>query len=198
GPGFLRGEDVVRSMERQLEPVSSGDLASSWTLATEAQGFDLGISDLGTPTNSGRPSLVLPSECVAGVGETQGSLQIGVADPDGIPTITTVLALLDSTPLLAEVDPATWQIGVRLPEDTPPGSHELMVTASEPSGLSRTVRMRCDIYRATGTVQIDEVYPAPVPGEREFIELQNTGDEAVDLFGWLLDDQDGKGSQPYR
>lgn len=44
----------------------------------------------------------------------------------------------------------------------------------------------------TGNIQLSELYPAPASGEEEFIELYNAGRRAVDLSGWVLEDDSGK------
>ncbi|PIW36649.1 MAG: hypothetical protein COW24_04305 [Candidatus Kerfeldbacteria bacterium CG15_BIG_FIL_POST_REV_8_21_14_020_45_12] len=41
-------------------------------------------------------------------------------------------------------------------------------------------------------IVLSEVYPAPPTGEEEFIELHNTGNDTIDLTGWILGDSSGK------
>jgi hypothetical protein len=47
------------------------------------------------------------------------------------------------------------------------------------------------------SILLSEIFPAPAPGEEEFIELVNIGEMAVDLKGWQLDDQIAAGSKPF-
>ena len=49
------------------------------------------------------------------------------------------------------------------------------------------------------TIQISEIYPNTVEGDREneWIEIKNLGAEDVNLAGWSLDDEIPKGSRPY-
>ncbi len=47
-------------------------------------------------------------------------------------------------------------------------------------------------------ILISEVHGHPRSGEEEWIELVNTGTGALDLIGWSLDDEEGKGSKPWR
>ncbi len=47
-------------------------------------------------------------------------------------------------------------------------------------------------------ILISEVYGHPRSGEEEWIEIVNTGTGAIDLTGWSLDDEEGKGSKPWR
>ncbi|MBI3336163.1 lamin tail domain-containing protein [Candidatus Peregrinibacteria bacterium] len=47
----------------------------------------------------------------------------------------------------------------------------------------------------TGTILINEVYPAPLTGGEEWIELVNLSDESVDLSGLLIDDIQEGGSK---
>lgn len=46
-------------------------------------------------------------------------------------------------------------------------------------------------------VRISEVYPSPLAGEVEWIELENRTAMPVSLGGWQLDDEAGKGSKPW-
>lgn len=46
-------------------------------------------------------------------------------------------------------------------------------------------------------IRISEVYPSPLAGEVEWIELENRTSEPVSLGGWQLDDAEGKGSKQW-
>ncbi len=62
--------------------------------------------------------------------------------------------------------------------------------------LQTSVIPSCTPASIDGLV-VSEIYPAPVPGEEEWVELHNTTDMPMDLCGWALDDVDG-GSKPYK
>ncbi len=47
-------------------------------------------------------------------------------------------------------------------------------------------------YDYSKKVVLNEVYPAPLDGEDEFIELKNTGSKKISLNGWYLTDASGK------
>ncbi|OGB85039.1 hypothetical protein A2994_00280 [candidate division Kazan bacterium RIFCSPLOWO2_01_FULL_48_13] len=50
----------------------------------------------------------------------------------------------------------------------------------------------------SNNIIINEIYPKPSTGSNdEFIELYNTGEAAINLKGWQLDDQSPGGSAPY-
>lgn len=198
GPGFLRDATVVRSMERILTPVGSGGLPGSWALAEKSEGLDPGVADQATPTASGRPALVAPTACQLMIGQPAAPIELDIVDPDDVLTINAVGATSDGINLEAMYDPLFRKVSIDLSQLAVAGPFELTVAVSEPSGLSRTVRMPCQAYNPKGAVQIDEVFPAPGPGEREFIELINVGNDSVNLFGWEIDDQDAVGSEAYR
>ena len=47
------------------------------------------------------------------------------------------------------------------------------------------------------SIFINEVYPSPLKGEEEWVELWNSGDTDVSLAGWQLDDKKNAGSKPW-
>jgi hypothetical protein len=47
------------------------------------------------------------------------------------------------------------------------------------------------------TLIINEIFPNPVTGGEEWVELKNIGEEEINLTGWSVDDADG-GSKPYK
>lgn len=49
---------------------------------------------------------------------------------------------------------------------------------------------------ATTQVSLSEIFPAPKPGEDEWVELYNSTDQEVSVAGWQIDDGEG-GSAPF-
>ncbi len=65
-----------------------------------------------------------------------------------------------------------------------------------PRGLNSAYRPAPTPVSYPATVLLNEVLPAPGDGSDEFVEVFNTGAEAVDVSGWQLDDSAG-GSAPF-
>jgi|GEM_PF-6898826 len=163
---------------------------------------DPGSKLLGTPTHAGRPTIVtnkLSSLPVA----TSAPIAIAVHDPDGDDDIQSVAL---------ECPNATYELvdtglgGDRVAGDNQYGGIAKIDT-SVPAICKATVADRSALvvsesltitgYVADAPVQVNEILPNPATGNNEFVELANTGSQAVPLFGWTLDDDPAGGSKPY-
>lgn len=174
----LAGDRMTHaSMERDIEHLRRGTRARAWKTSEAQEGFDPNVVDLGTPSASGRPT-ILGTDCrlVWGVDDREQPLPLVIHDPD--PTTPLEEIRIDdvpaSSPVLAR--PAAF------------GNRPLALDVADSSGLTRHHETSCLQTQTSSAIAISEVYAAPVPGSEEFIELANTGSEPVDLVGWQLGD----------
>lgn len=125
--------------------------------------------------------------------------------PEGIVESGSILHIKPSTsvPLFASINNAPYRpfSGSLLLKDT----QTIRVYAE--AGFPDTEPIRSPIVEKTYVVDTDvptrgisisEIYPSPVKGETEWIELKNETDADVSLAGWLLDDTASGGSVPWR
>jgi hypothetical protein len=213
GPAFYRSGGTKVSMERN-DVYGSGDNNSSWHAATKATNIDLGVSDKGTPKAINSP-VTQPAPIVSYINPTSASIDtilkmtsiegdnFSLLDPPKIKlrhddqtiTATEVHVL---TPMLIDsarfdlhgAETGKWDMVIINPDgqdDTLPNALDLIEPEEDEEELDYS-----------NNIIINEIYPRPSASSNdEFIELYNTGDSAVNLRGWQLDDQSPGGSAPY-
>ncbi len=102
----------------------------------------------------------------------------------------------DLVEAISEIDQTSFLI-----EDLQPGqTYYFVIKTVSTDELKTAVSNQIEavtIFEEIYSVIISEILPAPFTGsENEWIELYNTGSQAVNLSGWYLDDNPG-GSSPY-
>ena len=193
---------------------SGGDLKSSWHEATVAINLDAGVIDKGTPkaTNSepAKPApevtlispnhaeidTILEMESIEGSNFVMaGTTRVELRDSEQIITASDVHV---ATPMLIDsarfdlhgATAGKWDVVVINPEGQE-GSLTNALELTEPEEPGEELDYSQNVI-------INEIYPKPnTSSNDEFIELYNTGDTAVNLKGWQLDDQSPGGSAPY-
>lgn len=113
------------------------------------------------------------------------------SSPDAVPVLAspspgTVAAQRDATvPTEREDQPAPME---SLTPDPQVNDLESPEDAAPPQGTS--TESAEDV--AVPTLRITEILPAPLPGQAEWVEIQNLGDQPVDLAGWSVGDSERK------
>lgn len=191
------------SMERD------GDLMG-WHDATIAVNLDTGIIDLATP-KAGNSELVLPPTLTSvnpSSGQIDDTLHLQeirgtnfsitptpeVSIERNGQTVVATNVTGDSTDLISSADINTQGLSA--------GKWKLIVT--NPGGLSAELTEAIELTAPpppqdlATTVRINEVYPRPnTTSNDEYVELYNSGDKAVNLLGWIVDDTPSGGSAPF-
>lgn len=75
---------------------------------------------------------------------------------------------------------------------TPNAENNFPVEISEPIEEEEPAPEKTISYDLSKNIILSEIYPDPNEGEEEFIELKNTGEQAVDLNGWQIQDASDK------
>ena len=76
----------------------------------------------------------------------------------------------------------------------PPGIHAVIAVVDWSEDQRRandTVRFTVTVGAERGTVIVNEIMFAPLPGEAEYVEVMNAGTQAVNLGGWTVSDRPG-------
>jgi uncharacterized protein YdeI (BOF family) len=180
-----------KSMERGVD-LLDGLLTTSWHTSTNS----LDQKNFGTPraANSTPPVNVAPIAAISGpaagsVGQILSWSAEDSTDADG-----------DSLSYSWSFGDGTSGTGAAVTHAyAAAGSFVVLVTVSDgeiEAEASKTITVTAPVY--SSAVVINELLPNPVGSDTttEFIEVRNTGDAAVDLGGWQLDDAEG-GSAPY-
>jgi DNA/RNA endonuclease YhcR with UshA esterase domain len=120
-----------------------------------------------------------------------------------------IVILRNSNEIIDQVAYGDWDDGTNNPDNNAVAPNQGKALSRIPNGEdsdidkldfkillpSKGVENFLPVY--SNKIRINETVPQPASGSKyEFIELYNSGDEDVDLFGWQIDDIDG-GSKPY-
>ncbi len=194
GTPWLAGESASatkKSMERGVE-APDGLVATSWHTATASAD----TKNFGTPraANSVPPVNAAPVPAISGV-------------TSGLVGQVLSWSAEDSSDVDNNELTFSWTYGDGTTGSGATVSHayssagSFVVTLTVADGVveaetSRSVTITAPVY--SSSIVINELLPNPAGSDTstEFIELQNTGTDSVDLAGWQLDDADG-GSAPY-
>jgi hypothetical protein len=214
GTPFAGNQSARTSMERN-DIYGPGDVESSWHEATVAINLDAGVIDKGTPKaansepakpapevtlispNHAEIDTILEMESIEGNNFVMAETTTRIELRDGEQMITasdvhvaTPMLIDDARFDLHGATAGKWDVVVINP-DGQEGSLANALELTEPEEPGEELDY-------SQNVTINEIYPKPNTGSNsEFIELYNTGDTAVNLKGWQLDDQSPGGSAPY-
>lgn len=195
----LAGSVEPKSSMLRRFPIGDGGNKDSWYNATTSDGFDPGVTDLGSP---GLPNKSLPQ--ITSTLCTPAILPKGLANfinctgtiisYDGINVSATANITGLTIPLVIGSD-GSWQLTKEINCDSQ--IFDLTLTAYSTNGLINTSIISLPCRQASNKIVISEVYPHGANGE-EWIELHNESDAAIDLMDWTLDDIQQGGSKPYK
>ncbi len=139
-------------------------------------------------------------ERVRDIVEREG-VRLTVGPESGLVEQGAVLEIVTNTParIEREILPGLWMtyIGGAVTRDGPMRFravfHDGDLLASS-SVLERAYVLKRDHY--PHCITVSEIYPSPQKDEGEWVELYNHCDQTIPLAGWLIDDEEGKGSRP--
>jgi hypothetical protein len=100
--------------------------------------------------------------------------------------------------LNSENNNSAWQTKTETPKTSDQSHPETDNNLSKKSPTSKSSTPIIDNESTTpeeADLRITEIYPAPITGEEEWIELENLTTNPINLDGWIIDDQEG-GSKP--
>lgn len=195
---FSSAGQVYDSMERNPVP-GDGSLSENWHTASREVGFDDGKTELGTPgtnNSNGRPVADAGPDLTSVIGQAVNFDGSDSNDPEGQP-LTYVWDFGDgvdgsgATPqhVYAAAGEYVATLAVNDGTDAASDTATVIVTSaptaadSSPSGAPTTFPSQETNSTCRG-LELSEIYPNP-PGvdNGEFVELQNTGDEEINVEG---------------
>ncbi|MEA1909526.1 MAG: lamin tail domain-containing protein [Patescibacteria group bacterium] len=214
GDSPFTGDNTLKASMERKDPWGNGANESYWYTATTSVNFDSDVIDLGTPKADNSPEPLNPPEIMS-ITPDEGQIEtIWIAEEmngnnfslDG----TTQIKLekgdisiwasdfdIESTSKISEIrfnlfgaEVGTWDLTIINPDGqnyTLDNTVILWEEEEEPE----------IVLDFSDTVELTELYPNPKSSEEEFIELYNSGDNAVNLNGWKLDDKSPGGSSDY-
>ena len=192
GAPFNTKTDPLHTLERILDPIELGSLATSWRPAEVSSGFDADILDFGSPENSGEPKVVLPecSPIMWRPGETSRPIPV-------IPTsMTPTGASLGGGDVeLQRTSDDAYQF--ILPRTNAIGETVTMFTVVSPNGLTTPIAYVCPTRESSVSVRFSEVLSSPNDSQQEFVEIANSGEAPVNLLDWKLSKETTTGSSTF-
>ena len=190
--------NLHQSMSRKI-PLMDGNLSTSWYSSNQSSNFDQGVSDFGTPRAANKSQPLLNGNCSPQLIPKAKNSHIAcsgeISDYNGE-------EVEGNINLLNNIYPLDITIGWQWQQDINPQNNdsiELLITATNKSGLSTVYSIIVQTYSLSNKIIINEIFPAPSAssGNEEWVELFNEGQEDIDLYLWQLDDIINGGSKPY-
>ena len=189
------------ALERNLD-------LGGWHYAITSINLDAKTPDLGTPGAAN--SIVVEPPTVIGIAPAQGevgdTLEIESIQGTNFESGLAVELRLNDVKLIAEnihvANPTLIDGGQFDLNNAALGKWDLAVI--NPDGQMALLPQAIEVtepppqYDLTSTIRLNEIYPQPnTTSNDEYIELYNSGDQTVNLAGWLLDDLQNGGSSPF-
>ncbi|OGB73528.1 hypothetical protein A3K24_01585 [candidate division Kazan bacterium RIFCSPHIGHO2_01_FULL_44_14] len=186
---------------------------TGWQSSTRANhpNFDIGVTDLGTPsaensTITEPPTLasITPNTVTQGEALEVENIVGTNFSTESLPTLQLVRGNLTING--TDINVVNSTLIDRAEFSTAGGTEVGMwnLTLTNPDGKIATLPNAVEVlapepeFDLGTTVRINEIYPHPnTTSNDEFIELYNSGDRAINLLSWRLDDIPEGGSAPY-
>lgn len=211
--------DEKISMERELSPITEGNLIDSWENShlIERENLDANSFATANPHNSGKPviknSNLNPRSIFLKQGESKDlKFELEIRDSSDIKEVS-----IDLSPIGGLINQPLYDDGTNGDKTASDGIYSLtypftlsnvsnqiglknfIIRAENNSSLVSNSNFEFFIYQLSDDLIISEILPRPQDGSSsEFIELYNRGSSMVNLYGWQLDDEYEKGSSPYK
>jgi DNA/RNA endonuclease YhcR with UshA esterase domain len=208
------------SMERD-EFITNGAEKTSWKNKNECKenelncqkNLDANSPEWATPESSGKPEITeinVSYNQISNKNETQSmEMYTEINDTNGINDIDKVevnLASIGGEPQynLIGSDEQCLSNNCKIFKNkydlnvAPVGEKEITFTVYDKKGLVTSSKINLEFFNLSSDIFINEIFPAPDKNsENEFVELYNSGDKNIDLYGWKLDDVVSGGSAPF-
>ncbi|MCX6809571.1 MAG: lamin tail domain-containing protein [Candidatus Berkelbacteria bacterium] len=200
-PFYGENEGQIASMQR-TDYLADGDLKSAWSVSATRKNLDEGVLNFATPENSGRPKIDTLSFSPNNFQiNSNFALEITskVSDPnDDLDKIKIKITSSDQPKTEKDFDISTTYFDFG-PLDFCP---TVSIYFYDKTGLF--VKQNLDIvcFQKTHDIRFSEILPHPknidwnkdgvINSSDEWIELENIGNQNIDLAGWKIQDKSGK------
>ncbi|OGD67524.1 hypothetical protein A3F08_01000, partial [Candidatus Berkelbacteria bacterium RIFCSPHIGHO2_12_FULL_36_9] len=213
GSAPLAGNNSVKSSMERINPLGDGVIRESWISSVVLENLDASALELANPHGSGKPKINIP-EVLTPVyifGQTEFLISVKAEDPDGqsdIASVTADLSIIGSSNFQTLFDNGTngditandgiYSFLTTVDYLISAGLKNIPISVADNKALVAKSELQIPFYHLSDQLIINEIHPHPLTGtDDEFVEIFNSGNQKIDLFGWKIDDVENGGSQPY-